>query len=346
MAHMDIFNSDAFSQASLMTAFENLDYQPSFLRGLNLFTPKRVRTETVSIEQKDGVLSLIQTTPRGAALEQNTRQLRNIRDLRTVRIAKGDRINASEIQGIREFGSESELQQVQREVMDRYNGPSGIVRDVELTWENMMLGAVQGIVTDADASTIYDYYSEFGVTQATEIDFDLDNATPASGAVRQKCNQVIRQMKVAAKGAWVEGRTYVMAICGDTFFDQLTMHSEVRETYLNYQKAQELQNLVGAPFGTFIYGGITWVNYRGTDDGSTVAVSATQAKFFPVNANGVFQMAYSPGEFLDVVNTPGKDLYPLIVPDRKRNMYVDVEVYSYPLPICTRPLMLQRARNT
>lgn len=344
MATLDIFKSSAFSMVSITEALNNVPFQPGLITGMNLFTPKPVRTTGVSVEEKNGTLSLIQTSNRGAPLGEADREKRKIRDFRTVRIAKHDRLTADEIQGIRAFGSETELMQVVDEVNARMNGPTGLMRDVELTWENMALGAVQGIVTDADASVIYNFYDEFGITAATEIDFDLDNASPASGAVRKKCTQVVRQMQKAASGGWIPGRTYAMAICGDTFWDDLTAHSEVRQTYLNTQEARQLRE--GLAYETFNYGGITWVNYRGTDDGSTVAVGATKAKFFPVNGNGVFQVAQSPAETFDYVNTPGQPVYGMVIPDEKRNAFVDLEVYSYPLFMCTRPAMLQSAKNT
>ena len=164
MATMDIFKQDAFGMISLTDALNKQEFQPSYFRNKGLFVPKPVRTETVAIEEKNGVLSVIQTSARGAPLDQKTGQKRKIRDFRTVRIAKGDRINASEIAGIRAFGSETELMQVQAEVADRFNGPSGLMRDVELTWEFQMLGAIQGIVYDADGSSvIYNWFNEFGV---------------------------------------------------------------------------------------------------------------------------------------------------------------------------------------
>lgn len=347
MATMDIFNSDAFSMFELTDALNKQDFQPSLLRGMNLFTPRRVRTETVAVEERDGILNVIANSDRGAPLSQRAKNKRTVRDFRTGRIAKGDRITASELAGIREFGSETELKQVAREVMDRLNGPAGLMREVELTWENQMLGAVQGIVLDSDGSTVINnWYTEFGVSQAAEIDFDLDNATPASGAVRKKCSQVTRQMMAAAKGAWIPGRTRVVGLCGDNYWDDLTAHSEVRTTYLNTQEARDLRGSVGQPYEMFDYGGITWINYRGTDDGSSVAVGTDKAKFFPIDAPGAFQAAYSPGEWFDTVNTPGQDVYSLIVPDRDRNAFVDIEVYSYPLMMCTRPAMLQRAKRT
>jgi hypothetical protein len=343
MPTLDVFNSDAFSCRSLTAAIESVPYQPQMLGNLGIFDAMPVRTDLIEVESRDGVLTLIQTDQRGAPPVNRTTEKRKVRGFKTVRLAKQDKLFASELQGIRAFGSESELMQVQAEIMRRYAGPTGILRDLELTWENHRLGAVQGVVLDADGSTITNWFTEFGVTQDAEIDFDLDNAAPASGAVRKLCNTVVRQMQRAAKGAWTSS-TRIMGICGDAFWDDLTAHSEVRQTYLNTQQAAALRE--GIAWETFNYGGITWTNYRGTDDGSTIAVGTDKAKFFPVGAPGVFQVAMSPGESFDVVNTPGRPVYGMIVPDRDRNMFASIEAYSYPLYICTRPLMLQRGKRT
>jgi len=345
MATMDIFNDNAFSVVELTGVLEKFTHQPALLGQLGLFTPRPIRGETVGIESRAGVLSLIQTSPRGAPLTERTTEKRDLRDFRTRRIAKGDTITAAEIQGIRAFGSESELMQVQAEVARRLAGPTGLIRDIELTWEHMRLGAVQGIVTDADDSLIYNWYTEFGVPQAAEIDFDLDNASPESGAVRKKCNQVVRQMMKASAGAWLPGRTGILGLCGDNFYDNLTMHPEVRQTYLNTAQASDLRDNA-MPYETFRYGGIAWVNYRGTDDGSTVSIPTDLVKFIPVNTPGVFEVVFSPMESLEFVNTPGREMYALQVPDRDRNMFVRIEVYSYPLFMCTRPAMLQRGKRT
>lgn len=349
MAQLNVFTQDAFSMQQLMAAVEKTPYQPMWLGQLAgglLFEPMPVRTTVVSIEEREGKLSIIQTSPRGAPLDQRQTEKRKMRNFNTSRIAKQDTITADEVQSIRQFGMETELMQVQSEVARRLSGPSGLLRDVELTWENMRLGAVQGTVLDADGSTIYDWFTEFSITQDSEIDFDLDAASPASGVVRKKCNQVLRQMARAAKGAWIDGSSSAVAICGDAFWDDLTAHKEVRETYLQTQQAADLRNDVATAWGTFRYGNITWTNYRGSDDASTIGVGTDKAKFFPLGAPGVFQVAWSPGEWFDVVNTPGRPVYPLIIPDRDRNAWVSLEVYSYPLYVCTRPGMLQRAKRT
>ena len=339
MATMDVFKADAFSMMSLMQAIENVDFKPQFLGSLDLFEDAPQRTRVVAVESRDDVLALIQTSSIGAPIAQRSAGKRKLRNFNTVRIAKGSRIMSDEIQSIRAFGSETELQQVQTEVARRL---TQLVSDVELTWEHHRLGAVQGIVTDADASTIVNFFTEFGVAQPAEVDFDF--SALADGDVRSKIEaSITRPMIRAAKGAFVTG-SRIVALCGDTFWDEFVNHSEVRTTFLNHQAAASLREPTA--FGTFRYAGVDWINYRGTDDNSTVAVATAEAKFFPANAPGVFKVAWAPSESMELANQPGVPIRPLTLPDVSgRNAFVDVEVYSYPLYVCTRPLTLYRAKR-
>lgn len=340
MATMDIFNSDAFSSTSLSGSLDKLGYVPGLLRSLpGLYVPAPVRTESIFIEERENAPALIQTSERGEAPPNRVGEKRKVRGFATVRVAQKSRIHASEIQNIRAFGSESELMQVQTEVARRQ---LLMRRDFELTFENMLLGMVQGLAVDADGSTIYDWAAEFGQTIPAEVDFDLDNATPASGAVRKKCTAAVRSILTGLRGLGGNG-VRIIGLCGNAFWDDLTAHPEVRETYLNTMAAAELR--MGNAYEQFTYGGITWVNYRGTDDGTTVAVGTDKAKIFPVGA-GIFQWALSPGESFDFVNTLGQEMYSWLVTDKDRNAWVDVEMYSYPLPVCTMPQALYRAKRT
>jgi hypothetical protein len=343
---MDIFNADAFSMASLTAAVNKQPRLPTLLGDMQLFTVKNSMTEVVSFEENSGTLGLIQTSPRGAPLAQRQRDARKLRHLAAPRIAKGDSIQASELANMRAFGTESEMAVVQTEVAKRN---AALVNDVNLTWENMRLGAVQGIVMDADGTTtLYDLYSTFNVTQPTEVDFDLDAASPASGVLRKACAGIVRATKNAAQNGWIQGRTYVAGLCDDTFWDQLIAHQEVRATYLNQVAAAELRG--DAHTGRLSFGGIEFIHYEGTDgsaESASVKVPTGKCKFFPVDAAPDFwQVVFTPGEFFPTINQPGQPLYALSIPDRDRDAYVGLEVYSYPLFVCTRPLALQRARNT
>lgn len=336
MAHFDIFASDPFSLTSMTLAVRAVPHIPTFLGDLGLFTPKPVTTRTVTVEKVAGKLALIQTSEPGAPVIQVTRNRRNLRMFRTDRLALGDRVTADEIQGMREFGTDSTLTTVQAEVARRLVPLSN---NMDLTFENMRMGAIQGIVLDADGSQIYNYFTEFGVSQANEIDFELDDSTTD---VRGKCQLVTRAMIIASAGAWLPTTT-CHAICGATFYDDLINHPSVRATYLGWSAAAELRG--ETLFGSFPFGGVVFHEYRGTDDGTTIAVSDEKALFFPVGARDVFQVAYSPHASFPFVNTPGQERYAMTVMDNDRQMYVDLEVYSYPLFLCALPEILQRAKH-
>ncbi len=340
MSILDIFNNDAFSTVSMLDTVDSMDYQPDGLGNMGIFTPRPVRTETVAIESRNGVLGLIQTSQRGAPLEQANLGKRKLRDFRTSRIAKGDRITASEIAFVRGHGEEQQVVMLQQEIARRLSGPEGLMSQMELTMENMRLGAIQGIVTDADDSVIYNWFTEFGVSAATEIAFNL--AAMTAGDLRIECNKVSRAMKRASKGAW-GASARVHAMCGDNFWDELTSMDEVRAIYLNRGDSQYVQG--GGAFESFVYGGIVWENYQGTDDNSTVAIGSDLVKFFPTNAPGAFLEVLSPGEQFSHQGQLGQRAYPMIVRDLARDTYVDLETYSYPLLVCTRPAMLQSGRR-
>lgn len=337
---LDVFKQDAFSTSSLIGALLRVDYLPMYLGSAGLFTPKPVATETVAIEKEAHTLSLIQTSERGAPVGELSGVKRDIRDFRTPRLAKRSRINASELSGVRQLGEEQKLQTVQDEVLKR------MVRlrlDMDLTWEMHRLGAVQGILLDADGSVLKNWFTEFAITQDDEINFALTDEPPVSGAVRKLCNQVVRQTLKALKLPIAMPGMRIKGLCGDAFWDDLTAHPEVRQTYLNQAEAPQLRK--GNAYGEFDYGNITFVNYRGTDDGTTVGIGSDKCKFYPEGIPDLFVVGQSPGEFMDTVNTLGQPLYPRIVTDKDLNAWADTYLFSYPLHICTNPKVLQRARR-
>ncbi len=118
---------------------------------------------------------------------------------------------------------------------------------------------------------------------------------------------------------------------------------EVRKTY-QAEKALLLQE--GVTWQQYEYGGITFINYRGTDDNSSVAVPDKKVKFFPAGT-GIFQEVFSPAdERFEFLDTPGQSAYAWIVLDPLRNMWADVEMVSYPLFVCTMPSALASGKIT
>lgn len=342
MVSLDIFRQDPFSTFQLSAqAIERVPFLPQGLGELNIFAPNPIRTTHVGVEERDGVLSLIKTSPRGTPPQQErTTEKRTMRYFETKRIAEGDTVYASELQNIREFGTESVLMQVQTEVARRLDGPTGILKHVEYTWENMRLGAIQGQLLDADGTVIYDWFDEFGIAAPAEVGFNLAANTEFS--LRPICNEVVRGMSRAAQGAFTP-QSQIYGICGDDFWDALTNHVDVVKTFYNWQAAQELRG--GTAFQAMYFGGIYWFNYRGSDDNSTIKIPDDKVKFFPVKAPAVFEVSWAPADRMEFVNTPGKEVYVYPIFDRDRNQWWRMEAYSFPLFMCKRPGVLWSGRS-
>ena len=284
MPALDIFGGSAFTMVALTDAINKMPYVPGRIGQLGLLREQGVSTTSVMIEEREGSLNLVETTARGAPAIR-TRPTSE-RALAVVpHIALEDTILADEVQNVRAFGSESMLEGVQAVVNQRM---SEMATKMDATLEHLRIGAIKGQILDADGSAvIYDLFTEFGVTAHTEIDFDLDNASPAAGAVKKKCHDIRRKIE--------DGRAqpyeHIHAICGADFFDDLITHSEVAKAYDRYLDGAFLRQ--GQARGSFEYSGIVFEEYRGRV-GTVDFTDASKAYFFPVGVPGLFRQNNAP----------------------------------------------------
>jgi hypothetical protein len=340
---LDVFKGSAFDTLSLTDAINEIPFVPGRAGMLIPWRENGVNTLSIAIEQKAGVLSLINPSPRGGPGEAIGKQTRSLRMLRIPHYQRDDAIMADEVQGVRAFGSETELETVQGKVNERM--AEHVDLGLDPTLEYQRVGAVKGVILNADGSTLMNLFTEFDVSQAGEIDFDLDNATPASGALRAKCAAAVRLSMDALGGLPVVG---LHAFCGDTFFDQLLAHKEVVASYLTTPMAQVLREGYVYPngdkvYGAFEFGGIVWENYRGKVNGSPI-IEATKAHIFPIG-NGLFRTVYAPADYNETVNTLGLPRYAKQFP-MPNDKGVSMEIQSNALNYCTRPLSLLKGKNT
>ena len=338
MAHMDIFNDNAFSLVSMVQNFTNQPYVPQYLKGD--FSTISSTTRSISIESRDGVLTLIPVSERGTPSVEGGTEPRKLRYFDTVRLAKGDTIQAVEVANIRKFGTESELQQVMDVVAER---SARLKDDKEVTLEYMRLGVLQGkFLNPKDGSVIYDWFSEFGVTQAPEVNFALGTAsTDVPSLIRKEKRRIIK----ASAGA-ITPQTKVKALCGEEFYDKLINHASIKETYLNWQAAAQLRQEQGNVFESFTVAGVEFVDYRGTDDNSKVAIGTSKCIIYPVGVRDNLVHAQAPAdEYMEFVNRKGQESYTLIEQDPATNkQWVRVECKAYPLMYCARPKTLGRGK--
>lgn len=342
---LDIFNNDAFSVMSLTDAIADRAVRPGRLGQLGLFSTSSVSSLTIAIERVGDTIQLVAPSQRGAPGETRDMPKRSIENLSIPHFQRDWSVVADEVQGVRAWGSETMLQNVQNIIAEKLQMN---IADLDLTDEHARIGAIQGVVTYKGGTTL-DLFAKFGVTQAAEVDFDLDNASPAGGVLRKACVTMIRNARKVLGGVPF---TYLHCFCGDTFFDQLLQHPEVRATYTGWSEAQILrESYIGSNRGEnpmFEFGGIVFENYgaiESTGDGALMGISATQAKFVPMGVTGLFRTYYGPADYTETVNTLGRPRYAMQWP-MPNGKGVFGEVQTNALHICTRPGVLLRARNT
>lgn len=327
------FDTDAFALTTLTDAFNTVPYQPGYLSAQGLFAEQGVSTLSIVIEEKNGVLSLIQTQPRNGPRTGRERERRKLRTLSSVHLPVYDYIRADELQGVRAFGSPDQALAVETVRNDRLGS---MANDLDYTLEYHRLGAVQGIILDADGEVILNIFDFFEVAQPTEVDLDLDAANPAEGALLKKIAPIKRAIINAMTGVPFAG---IECLCGDNFFDLLVNHPDARELY---RRAQ--QNRLGdAPvYESFVFGGIKWTNYRGSGE---VAINTDKCKFYPTGAKGLFKTYYSPAPYFDTVNTIGLPRYAKGKVNDD-NTQIDLTGQTNPTTFCHRPLALIGGRKT
>lgn len=347
MAHMDLFNQDAFAMSTLTRAYEGtLPYKPSLLAGMGLFEFQPIEQPLFEIEMRDNTLNLIGFSDPESPPSQGTTkgEERNLRQFKTRHLSRQRPIRASEVAGIRAFGSETEMDQLARKVADR---SLKLRNEAEATFEYHRLNAVQGLVKDpVSGATIYNFYTEFGITPATEINFDLGNANPAKGALKNKCAQIIHEIEDEMGGLVGTDSIQMVVLCGTTFWENLVVNKEVMDAYQAVSGAMSLDKTRNQDINEFSWGGFIWRRYRGNST-LGVSVAADKCIIFPTNVDGMFLQVASPAQDFDFVNTPGLETYFRILRDPSgRNRFVNVEIEANPMFVCTRPQALRKGRRT
>lgn len=333
----NLFNSPAFSMAALTSAINIIPNRYGRMESLNLFPAKPVRTRQIIVEEQNGVLNLLPSLPPGSPGTVGSRGKRKVRSFVIPHIPHDDVVLPEEVQGIRAFGSETEMESiagVMAQHLDTMRNKHAI------TLEHLRMGALKGVILDADGSVIYDLYDEFEIPPAS-VNFDLikivNNENVSKTNVRGKCSEALRHVEDNLKGEFMTG---LYCLCSPEFFDALIDHPNVRDAYKIYQQGIVLINDIRSGFS---FGGITFEEYRGqaTDITGTTRrfIAPGEAHCFPLGTVATFGTYFAPADFNETANTLGQVLYAKQEP-RKFDRGTDLHTQSNPLPMCHRPGVL------
>lgn len=323
MPTLDIFKDDAFGLVSLTKSINEQPHVPGRLGELGLFSEEGISTTTVAVEKLGDTLALVPAGERGAVAENIKGDKRNMVDFRAIHLPQRSRIGADEIQGVRAFGSESELETIQNVVNKRLAKHR---KALDATIEYQRIGAIKGQILDADGSTVLvDIFSRFGLTQQTKV-MALGTDTTK---VRVKINEAKRLMEDALGNAVYRS---ARVLCSASFFDAFCSHPNVEKFYLNWQAAADQRGDVRSGF---LFGDVFWEEYRGKV-GSTSFIADGDAYLVPEGVPDLFVTSYAPADYVETANTIGLPYY------AKQELLafgkgVDLESQSNPISLSTRP---------
>ncbi len=206
---------------------------------------------------------------------------------------------------------------------------------IDTTLAFRRLKAKQGIIVDADGSTIINYFTDFGVAQ-TEVDFDLGTATTNVAA---KCQNVIDLIEDALGQ---EIYTSIEVEVDRAFYDALVAHKNVREVFLGWSAAE--QKLGRSNTSGFEFGGLKFVVNR-QSIGGTPIYAAKRGTAYPRGTQDVFVTALAPADFNETVNTSALPYYAKQrIKDFDRGF--DLHVQANQLPTVLKPQALVKVKST
>lgn len=312
-------------------AVEHVPFVPGQIRNLNLFEGEPISELVAGFEYDKGTISLIPNTPRGKT-NYADRDYRALRYLGVPHYPYTDKVYADELMKKRPLPGQSKAQLAQAEIDRRMR--RGFA-SIDATLEFQMSGALSGKILNSDGSVMYNLFTEFNVSEPTAIDFALSNA---GTSISTRCRAVCNQIEDAVGGMMPQG---VVALCGSTWFDAFISHPKVEQAYLYFASQNGMNpNREDLRYAGFYFHGITFYQYRGTVSGQPF-VPAAEAKAFPVGVPGLFKTFFAPANYLESVGTDGLPRYAKLVPSLN-NSFVDLEMQSNPLSICTIPEAVRR----
>lgn len=346
---LNVFSSDAFGVVALTDMVNDITPQYGRLGAMGLFRDAGVNQRTVAVDFDPTTNQLLPQSQWGGPGVANRTAVSRSRSYSLPHFPVTDNVLAADLQGRRRPGSDA-LQDVQWLVAKKM---IEMRSKLDQTLEWMRLGVLKsGQVKDGAGNLILDIYADFGIAQ-TSTSFVLATGTTD---VMGKIAGVKRNILGALRGDLMNG---FVAVCSDTFYDAFVSHPNVKLAFTYFQNPTG-QTLAGDYSGTvvqpnsaglfaggirgFQFGDVIWVNYTGSVTDATGAsqpmVDAGSAYLFPTGTN-VFRNWYAPADYIETVNTEGMPFYA-----KQRIMEFDkgvqIECQSNPLPMCLKPLVIQK----
>ena len=323
-----------FSVLALTAAINNQPFVPGQLGATGIYDEDGVAVTTVKIEENNGTLALIEPTPRGGPGQTVGDDDRRTIPFEIDHYEINDSVLADEIQGVRQLGSDDQLETIQNRVDAKL---AKHVRAHDATLEHQRVGAIKGVILSGKGKVLHNLYDRFGLAVPALAPLGID--TEVTGIASKIKGDVVYAIEDELDAPYDR----IHAMCGRDFHDALWDQKEVRETFLADNMGYQLRD--GAP-DVFTVGKITFERYRtgkkATAANSSAAfIAANEARVFPVGVPDLFITRFAPADLEETVNTIGLPRYAhqYDMPNGK-GRHLDSQMNA--ISLCTRPGVLKK----
>jgi len=332
------FDTGGYSLAEMTQAINILPNLYTRLGQIGLFRFEGVSQRSIVIEQREGVLSLLPSVPLGAPATVGNREARSMRSFALPWIPHDDVILPGDIQGMPALGM-SDVADPLVEVMNRKL--TLMRRKHAQTREYMEMNALRGIVKDGAGTTLYNYFTEFGLDQIS-VDFVFGTA---GTNIQTKVRTTLRAIEDNLLG---ETMTTAHALVSSEFFDKLISHPKTEDAY-KFFSATGGQPLREDMRRAFPFAGILFEEYNGsvTLSGGTSErlIPTGEGIAFPMGTFDTFTTYGGPANLLETANTIGLPLYARQMIDAK-GRWIDLMTEGSILPVNKRPRLAIRLHSS
>ncbi len=331
----ELLDTPEFSVRALTVALNQKPFVPGQLARLGIFEEDGQASTTVKVERQGNGLSVIDPTPRGGPGVTVAGESRELIPFEMHHFQIDDAVYADEVQGVRRFGSDNELEAIEDRIDAKLENHAA---RLDTTLEHSRVGAIKGIVTSGSGQTLHDLYARFDIPVPAPVSLGI-----GAGDVAGLDKLLDDNVRFPVEDELDMAYGHIHAMTGRNFHNLLWQQKAVREVFLNRAGAEKL--LQGVP-DVFEFGNIIWERYRTgrsarTANGGVAFIGDDEARVFPVGAMGLFITRFGPADWRETVNTIGLPRYAKMKPTHD-DKAVDLWSQSNFINLCTKPAVLRR----
>lgn len=325
-----------------------------FFQQIGLFADEPLSGKTVLIPKTTWEENLVPDRAWGARAANTAGQARSYLTLAIPHFPLDDAIFPSDIQG--KVAWEDLFQGVVVESLEntRARKMEQLRRNHAITLEAARAQLIDaGTVYAPNGTVSYNMYTEHGLTPVPTHNIDLYAARDPIGGIET----MIAGMQDAIGNNVILDS--FLCICSPGLFSALVTHPIIQEHYTHESRKEARDILTGrltasefgldARYRTFEYGGVLFVEYRGTytnSAGSDVPfITAGEGRLIPLTDEPIFKTFYAPVDKFDYVNTTAQQLYMFEYPSPKGDK-IEIESEQNFLNWCIYPQVVRKVTFT